>query len=180
MKTVFLLLALSGMFVGSAPAAQQDPLDGEELTQVLETAIEFTLQTGARYSKPDASQMQTVFDTSSSFGNLRESGVTAQVRLPRALNVGRELPLVSRDKILACPSQVLSSSCTFVKPATNIWIGTTRRVSATRVSILVHVMSPSESTVEKNRVAGYSMEVIVWKDLTGRWTSARMGKVVTG
>ncbi len=102
------------------------------------------------------------------------------MRLSRALRVGRALSLTSRDNVLSCPAPTMSSACTFVRAATAIWIGKIRRVSGGQVSLVVHVMSPSVSAADRNRIAGYSMEVIVEKDGGGRWGAARMGKVVAG
>jgi hypothetical protein len=180
MTTTKLLFAIFALVTASPSSPQPERLNGEELSQVLETAVAFTLKASARYSKAESSSHSVVFDTSSSLRSLRESGVAREVKLSRSLSIGRAFAMVARNEILSCPNEVLSSACTFTKSTTSVWIGKTSRVADNQVSVLVHVMSPSTSTLDRNRISGYSVEVIVQKDQAGRWTAARMGKVVAG
>jgi len=180
MTTTKLLFAILAFVTTSPSSPQPGRLNGEELSQVLETAVRFALQASARYSKAESSAHSVVLDTSSSFRSLRESGVARDVKLPRPLGVGRVLAMAARSDILSCPTETISSACTFTKSTTSVWIGKTSRVTEHQVSVLVHVMSPSASALDRNRITGHSIEVIVQKDQAGRWSAARMGKVVAG
>lgn len=173
-----MMIALFGLLVGPADAQLQEKVSSEELSQVVETAVSFVLRTSPQSAKRDAREM--VLDTTSSFGSLRAAAIANEVRLVRALNVGRALPMVARGSVISCPTQTISPTCTFTRSVTSVWVGKTSRLSADQMSVLVHVMYPSNSEAFKNGIDGFTMEVIVKKDQAGRWSGARRGIVAAG
>lgn len=155
------------------------PLGESQLDDAVSAAVDFALNRAigpaASFSRP----AETVLDTTGSFASLRAARLATTVGLSRGV-----LPVTiarsHRSALLNCPTGVLNADCRFVRSVTIIWIGQTKRTGSGDISMLVHVNWPSKAQGNAGQFAGYSVEVVISKDQTGRWRNTKATTFIAG
>lgn len=170
------VVLLAALWAGN-PVAAQERLDRTDLTRLVAESIRFALESPRLSSAWSEADTAFVLDTTTTYSRLRATPLSANADFTSGLNVGRPLKLSSRDKLLSCPTEDLSASCAFTAAnVTVVWIGSIRRVDGERISLMLHIMAPDESS----RIRGQSVEMYVRKGVDGRWSASLTGRVVAG